>query len=51
MTDVIIILVVLAIVGGAGTYIWRAKKRGQRCIGCPCAGKEGCSGGGSCGKM
>lgn len=46
MTDFLIILAVLLIVGGAGCYVWRAKKRGQKCIGCPYAGKEGCS----CGK-
>ena len=52
MKDVIIILVVLAIVSGAGFYVWRAKKRGQKCIGCPHAGKDGCSGScGSCGQM
>ena len=51
MTDIIIILVVLAIVGGSGFYVYRAKKRGQKCIGCPYAGKDGCSGScGSCGK-
>ena len=46
MTDILIILTVLLIVGGAGFYVWRAKKRGQKCIGCPYAGKAGCS----CGK-
>ncbi len=35
MTNAILILVLLAIVGGAGYYIRRAKKRGQACIGCP----------------
>ena len=33
--DVIIILVVAAIIGGASYYIYRAKKSGKRCIGCP----------------
>lgn len=42
MTDLIIVLVVLAIVGGAGRYIYKAKKRGAKCIGCPVEG--GCSG-------
>jgi len=44
--NVIIIIVILAIVGGAGFYLYRAKKRGEVCVGCPyaklCAGK-GCS--------
>ena len=33
--DIIIILVVAAIVGGASYYIYRAKKGGKKCIGCP----------------
>ena len=43
MTDVILVILLLLILGGAGCYIYRAKKRGQKCIGCPYAGKEGCS--------
>lgn len=46
MIDIILIVVLAALIGGAGYYIYRAKKRGQKCIGCPYAGKEGCS----CGK-
>ena len=42
MTDLIVILVLLLIVGGAGLYVYRAKKAGQKCIGCPHA--KGCSG-------
>lgn len=41
--DIIIVLVLLIIVAGAGLYIFRAKKRGEHCIGCPHS-KE-------CGKM
>ena len=33
--DYIILAVVLAVVGLAGFYIYRAKKKGQKCIGCP----------------
>ena len=33
--DYIILAVVLAIVGLAIFYIYRAKKKGQKCIGCP----------------
>lgn len=43
MIDILIVLAVLLIVGGACFYVWKAKKRGQKCIGCPYAGKEGCS--------
>lgn len=39
MEDLIIIAILLVIVGLAAWYIVRAKKKGQRCIGCP----GGCS--------
>ena len=42
MVDILIILVLLAIVGGAGFYVYKAKKSGQKCIGCPHA--KSCSG-------
>lgn len=38
MTDVVIIVVLLLIVGGAIAYIVKAKKSGQKCIGCPAGG-------------
>ena len=42
MENVILILVLTVILGGAAWYIIRAKKKGQKCIGCPdgasCAG-------------
>lgn len=52
MENVIIVVILLVIVGLAAGYVIRAKKRGQKCIGCPdggckCSGK---SGGGCCGK-
>lgn len=50
MTDLIILLVVAAILALAGLYVYKAKKSGQKCIGCPhsktCASKScgcGCS--------
>lgn len=45
MVDLIIVAVVLAIVGAAGIYIWREKKKGVKCIGCPAAGhcKHNCN--------
>jgi len=48
--DIIIILVLAAIVGAAAWYVYKSKKSGRKCIGCPdgccsCASKEGgCSG-------
>ena len=55
MQDVIIIVVVLAILSGAALYVYKAKKSGKTCIGCPaggCSSKNsgsGCSCG--CGKQ
>lgn len=46
--DLVIIALILAILGGAAWYTWRAKKNGKRCIGCPdgCACSSGnCTGG------
>ena len=40
--DYVIIAVILAIVGGAGFVIYKAKKSGKKCIGCP--DSAGCSG-------
>lgn len=43
MENIIIILVLAVIIGGALMYMYRAKKRGEKCIGCPyakeCGGK------------
>ncbi len=39
MEDIIIIVILAVIVGLAGWYIYKAKKSGKKCIGCP----EGCS--------
>ena len=48
MTDILIIAIILAIVALAAAYVIRAKKSGQKCIGCPhsktCSGGCGCSG-------
>ncbi|MGN0682727.1 MAG: FeoB-associated Cys-rich membrane protein [Oscillospiraceae bacterium] len=35
LANVIIIAVLAAIVGGVVYYLYRAKKRGDKCIGCP----------------
>ena len=45
MTNLIIILILAAILGLAIRYIYKAKKSGKKCIGCPdgcsCAHKDG----------
>ncbi len=45
--DYILIFIVVAIIGGAAFYIYKAKKSGKKCIGCPssshCSGQcAGC---------
>ena len=47
--DIIAILAILLMVGGAIIYIVKAKKKGQKCIGCPYSGScGGSSGSGKC---
>lgn len=51
--DLIAVLALAVILGGAVAYIVRAKKKGVKCIGCPdgakCGGNcAGCSGNCSC---
>ncbi len=38
MQNIIFSIIILAIVGGASFYIWREKKKGRKCIGCPASG-------------
>jgi len=37
MANIAVILVLAAIVGGSSLYIYKAKKSGVKCIGCPSA--------------
>ena len=49
MTDLLIVVIMAAIVAMAGTYVYKAKKLGQTCIGCPhskTCGRKNCG----CGK-
>ena len=39
MENIVIIVILVVILGLAGWYIYKAKKNGKKCIGCP----EGCS--------
>ncbi len=42
--DIIIIAVIVLCIGGASFYIYRARKSGKKCIGCPdssSCGKKG----------
>lgn len=35
MQDIIVGIILVAILGGAGAYIGKQKKKGAKCIGCP----------------
>ena len=52
-TDIVIIAVIVLVVGAASFYIYKAKKSGKKCIGCPdscsCSSKEKEKCSGSCG--
>ena len=54
MENLIILAIVGIIVGLAGGYVYRAKKRGVKCVGCPsgCSCSKGSCGGncGGCGE-
>lgn len=50
MENIIIIAILVVIVGLAAFYIYKAKKSGKKCIGCPDSGTCGSNkNGGSCG--
>ena len=44
MENLIPLAVILVLVTAAGGYLWRAKKRGNHCVGCPGGGRGGYSG-------
>ena len=49
MENIIVIAVILAILVSASVYIWKEKKRGVKCIGCPDSGScAHCKNGSSC---
>ncbi len=35
--NVIVFAILVLIIGAVGFYLYRAKKKGQTCVGCPCA--------------
>lgn len=51
MENAAIVIILLVILGLAGYYIYRSKKSGKTCIGCPHSGScnSGKSGGCNCG--
>ncbi len=46
MVDILAFAVLGLIIGGAAGYVYKAKKRGVRCVGCPHS--ESCGGNCSC---
>ncbi len=48
MIDLILIVILLCIVGGIVLYLYKAKKRGETCIGCPYARQCAKKCGGKC---
>ena len=43
--DLIVTLVIAAVLGGAGYAVYRSKKKGASCIGCPKGGScQSCNG-------
>lgn len=44
MANIIVLAVLGLIIGSAAGYVYKEKKRGVKCIGCP----DGCSCGGNC---
>lgn len=48
MENVIVAAIILAIVAGAAWYLYKSKKRGEKCVGCP-YGKQCSSKNSGCG--
>ncbi|MBQ7778052.1 MAG: FeoB-associated Cys-rich membrane protein [Oscillibacter sp.] len=46
MVDLIIIAVLAVVIAASAGYVYKAKKRGVKCIGCPAGGCGGCHEGG-----
>lgn len=53
MTDIILVIVLLAVVTAAARYVYKAKKSGAKCIGCSveggCAHRQNVASGCGCG--
>ena len=41
IANIIAVVVLVAVLGGAASYVYRAKKRGVKCVGCPYGGECG----------
>jgi len=43
MDNIIIIFVLVIMIGSSSFYIWKERKKGVKCIGCPSAKNGSCS--------
>ena len=44
MENILIIALLAVILGGAAGYVYKSKKRGVKCVGCPQGSTGGCGG-------
>ena len=51
LANIILILILLGLVGGAVLYLYKQKKKGVHCVGCPYAGSCAKAGNCSCKKQ
>lgn len=42
MENIIIIATLVIVIGTAVCYIWKEKKKGKKCVGCPCSNTSSC---------
>lgn len=42
MENIIIVVILVILIGTALFYIWKEKKKGKKCIGCPYSGSASC---------
>ena len=42
MINIISSVILAVVVGSASFYIWKEKKKGKKCIGCPYSGSASC---------
>ena len=49
VVDIIIVAILAVIIGSAARYVYKSKKSGKKCIGCPDSGTCSGAGCGGCG--
>ncbi len=46
--NIVTVAIIVVVLGLAGLYVYKAKKSGKKCIGCPASGSCGAKGSCSC---